>query len=87
MTTIFLVYFLCSVTSFGCAAFLMRAYFKNRTRLLFWSSLCFGCIAMNNILLSVDFMLGPAYDLSVLRSVIIVIGMSLMMYGLIWDTV
>jgi hypothetical protein len=65
----------------------MRAYFKNKTRLLFWSSLCFGCIAFNNILLFVDFSLGPDYDLSLIRSVAAVIGMILMMYGLIWDTV
>lgn len=65
----------------------MRAYFNNKTRLLFWSSLCFVCISINNILLFVDFSLGPGYDLSLMRSVVAVIGMVLIMYGLIWDTV
>ena len=83
----FIVYLLCSVTSLGCAVMLMRAYFKNKTRLLFWSSLCFVGIAINNILLSVDFYLGPAYDLSSVRAVSALLGMGVMMYGLIWDTV
>lgn len=83
----YFVYGLCSITSLGCASLLMRAYFYNKTRLLFWSSLCFGCIAINNILLFVDFSLGPGYDLSLIRSGAAVIGMTLMMYGLIWDTV
>ena len=65
----------------------MRAYFKNRTRLLLWSSLCFVGIAVNNILLSVDFALGPSYDLSTVRAVAGMLGMGVMMYGLIWDTV
>ena len=83
----FAVYLLCSLTSLGCAVVLMRAYFKNRTRLLLWSSLCFVGIAVNNILLSVDFALGPSYDLSTVRAVAGMLGMGVMMYGLIWDTV
>lgn len=83
----FYVYLLCSITSLGCAILLMRAYFKNRTRLLFWSSLCFIGIALNNILLSIDFSLGPNYDLSSIRAVAALLGMGVMMYGLIWDTV
>ncbi|WP_413561574.1 DUF5985 family protein [Bdellovibrio sp. HCB209] len=81
------MYLLCSITSFGCALFLGRAYFRSRTRLLFWSSICFVGVALNNILLSVDFMLGPNYDLSLGRAWIILFGMGAMVYGLIWDTV
>lgn len=83
----FIVYLLCSATSLFCAVFLMRAYFKNRTRLLLWSSLCFVGIALNNILLSVDYALGSNYDLSTIRALTAVGGMGVMMYGLIWDTV
>ncbi|QDK45254.1 hypothetical protein DOM22_08850 [Bdellovibrio sp. ZAP7] len=83
----FYVYLLCSITSFGCALCLGRAYFRSKTRLLFWSSICFVGVALNNILLSVDFMLGPAYDLSLFRAWIILLGMLAMVYGLIWDTV
>lgn len=83
----FVVYLLCSFTSLGCAVILMRAYFKNRTRLLLWSSLCFVGIAINNILLSVDYLLGSNYDLSTIRALTALAGMGIMMYGLIWDTV
>ena len=83
----FIVYLLCSITALVCAVLLMRAYFKNKTRLLFWSSVCFVGIAVNNILLSVDFSLGPDYDLSPYRSIAALFGMGVMMYGLIWDTV
>lgn len=81
------VYALCSLTSFGCAMMLLRAYLRNRTRLLLWSSVCFIGFAINNILLSVDYWLGPSYDLSTLRAVAALIGLGVMMYGLIWDTV
>ena len=84
---VFIVYLLCSFASLGCAIMLMRAYFKNKSRLLFWSSLCFVGIAINNILLSVDFSLGPTYDLSMIRAVAALFGMMVMTYGLIWDTV
>lgn len=83
----FYVYLLCSFTSLGCAILLMRAYFSNRTRLLFWSSMCFILIAFNNIILSIDFYLGPLYDLSSIRAVSAFLAMGVMMYGLIWDTV
>lgn len=83
----FVVYSLCSLTSLGCAGLLMRAYFRNKTRLLFWSSFCFIAFAVNNILLTVDYALGPDYDLSTLRAGSAFIGTGVMVYGLIWDTV
>lgn len=83
----FVVYLLCSLLSLGCAIVLMRAYLKNRTRLLFWSSICFVGIAINNVLLSVDYSLGPGYDLSTLRAVEILFAVGALVYGLIWDTV
>jgi hypothetical protein len=49
--------------------------------------MCFIGVALNNILLSVDFMLGPEYDLSMMRAWIILAGMLAMVYGLVWDTV
>lgn len=82
-----IVYLLCSLTSLGCALMLLRAYIKSRTRLLLWSSICFVGFAVNNILLSVDYALGPNYDLSTLRALAALGGLGVMMYGLIWDTV
>lgn len=83
----YVVYLLCSIMSFACALMLFRAYWKNRSRLLLWSSICFAGIALNNIILSIDFNLGPNYDLSTPRAFISMIAMGALMYGLIWDTV
>ena len=49
-----LVYGLCALTSAGCAALLFQGYRRSGTRLLFWSSLCFAGLALNNALLFVD---------------------------------
>ncbi len=38
----FVVYLLCSIMSLGCAAVLMRAYLKNRSRLAFLEQ-CLFC--------------------------------------------
>jgi hypothetical protein len=81
-----LVYLLCALTSFACAALLIRSYFKARTGLLLWSSLCFVGLAANNALLFVDLVLiGPDIDLSILRAVIALGAMLVLLYGLIWE--
>ncbi|WII72381.1 DUF5985 family protein [Bdellovibrio sp. 22V] len=84
---VYFVYMLCSLMSLGVAIVLLRAYRSNRTRLLLWSSLCFVGIAVNNILLSIDFSLGPNYDLTTVRAFSSLIAMFVLLYGLIWDTV
>jgi len=81
------VYVLCALTSIACAAMLLRAYVGNRTRLLFWSSLCFLGLAADNVLLFVDLVLVPQIDLSLWRNLAAFAGVSLLLYGLIWDTV
>jgi hypothetical protein len=48
------VYILCALTSAACAAMLLRGYLRSRARFLLWSSLCFGCLALNNAVLFVD---------------------------------
>ena len=81
------VYFLCALTSVMCAAMLYRGYRAHRTRLLFWSSLCFGGLALNNILTFLDLVIiTTTVDLSVLRSAIAVASMAVLLYGLIWES-
>lgn len=80
------VYILCAATSGLCAALLLRGYAKSRARLLFWSGLCFVGFALNNILLIVDVHVVPAIDLSVWRTIPALIGISLLIYGLVWET-
>ena len=81
-----LVYGLCALTSLFCAALLVRSYRAGRTRLLLWSSLCFVAIAINNILLVIDFLIGSAADLSLLRTSTSLVGMLLLLVGLAWET-
>lgn len=81
------VYFLCALTSVACAAMLFRGYRLHGTRLLFWASLCFGGLAVNNILTFFDLVLAPpGTDLSLVRSAIAVASMALLLYGLIWES-
>ncbi len=79
------VYLLCAVTSMVCAALLIRAYLQNRARLLFWSSVCFIGLALNNVLLFVDLVVVPQIDLRMVRNVTGVVAVSIMLFGLIWD--
>ena len=79
------VYTLCAITAIACAMMLIMAYRSSRSRLLLWSSLCFVALAANNVLLIVDLILGPTIDLSMLRTGIAVGGLSILVFGLIWD--
>jgi hypothetical protein len=82
-----LVYFLCALASFICAALLLRKYKQTRVRLLFWSSACFICFAANNILLFVDLVVLPTtIDLSIARNLTNLLGLVLLLYGMICDT-
>jgi hypothetical protein len=80
------VYALCAVTSTLCAVLLFKGYRLSRTRLLFWASLCFAGLALNNILLFVDLILVPQIDLSGWRNAAAVGGMSTLLLGLIWES-
>lgn len=81
-----IVYILCALTSGLCAWLLLRGYGRSRARLLFWSGLCFVGLALNNVLLVIDVRVVPAVDLSVWRTVPALIGVSLLVYGLVWET-
>lgn len=80
-----IVYALCAVTSFGCALLLGRAWLAARTRLLFWSALCFGFLTANNVLLFVDKVVVTGTDLSLARSLTAFAGLAVLVYGLVWD--
>ncbi len=80
-----LVYGLCALTSAGCAALLLQGYRRSGTRLLFWSSLCFAGMALNNALLFVDLVVVPEIDLRLLRSAVALSATSVLIFGLIWE--
>jgi hypothetical protein len=81
------VYLLCAATSVACAAMLLRAYLRQRTRLLLWSSACFVLLGINNTLLFVDLSLAASdVDLSSWRSATALAGVSVLLFGLIWES-
>jgi hypothetical protein len=80
------VYILCAATSVLCAVLLFRSYRNSRAKLLFWASLCFIGLALNNLLLIVDLYAIPSVDLFFPRTIIAVIAMGMLLYGLIWSS-
>lgn len=80
------VYLMCAATSLACAALLLRGYLHQRTRLLLWSSLCFASLAVNNALLFIDLIVVPAVDLSLWRGTTALLGVSLLLFGLVWES-
>jgi hypothetical protein len=79
------VFVLCALTSIACAILLFRGYRESRTRLLFWSSLCFIGLAANNVLLFVDRLVVPSVDLSLARGLTALVALALLLFGLIWE--
>jgi uncharacterized protein DUF5985 len=80
-----LVYLLCAATSVVCAVLLLRGYLASRTRLLFWASICFLGLAINNILLFVDLIVLTDIDLFWWRTLPALLGMLVLLFGLIWE--
>jgi hypothetical protein len=79
------IYFLCALTCLACFGLLLRAWRASRSRLLFWSALCFAGLSLNNILLVVDRLAYTAVDLSTFRLVAGLIALLLLLFGLIWE--
>ncbi len=79
------VYLLCAITSGAAGVLLARGWQRRRTPLLLWSSICFACLVVNNVLLFADLVLVPSLDLSVLRGATQLAGGLTLLYGLIWD--
>ena len=80
------VYVLCALTSIACAVLLLRGYRATRTRLLFWSSLCFAGLAINNLLLLIDLLVVPEIDLYPWRNLVGLVSMMILLFGLVHDS-
>jgi hypothetical protein len=79
------VYGQCAITSVLCAALLLSAWHRQPTRLLLWSGVCFTGLAVNNLLLFVDYQLGTQTDLSLYRNLTAAASVVVLLFGLIWD--
>lgn len=87
------IYILCALTSIACAVMLFRGFGRTGSRLLLWSGVCFAFLGLNNAMLFLDRVIYPDNELIfagvsviVWRSVAAVLGISVLIYGLVWDT-
>jgi hypothetical protein len=80
-----LIYSLCALTSLACFLLLWRSYAANRSRLLFWSALCFLMLTVNNVLLVLDKIVLPDVDLTAWRLGAALAAVLLLLFGLVWE--
>lgn len=80
------VYLLCALTSLGCTLLLWRGWRARRVPLLLWSAAAFACFTLNNILLVLDRLVVENRSLLVERSVPLLLGIALFVYGLVWES-
>ena len=80
------IYILCAVTSLACAVLLIRGYREQRVKLLLWAGLCFVGFAFGNTMLIVDVVVGDLYDLALLRSLPVLAGLTVLIYGLVTES-
>lgn len=80
------IYSLCTLTALLCAYLLLQAYRRGGYRLLLWSGLCFVGLTINNLLLVLDKLVFIDVDLSVWRTATALAAMTVLLYGLVWDT-
>jgi hypothetical protein len=80
-----IVYILSVLVSAACALLLLRGYVGSRKKLLLWSGLCFGGLALSSVLVFVDLVMVPDIDLFHYRLATTTVAMGLLLYGLIWE--
>ncbi|MEP7069108.1 MAG: DUF5985 family protein [Usitatibacter sp.] len=80
------IYLLCALTSAICAAMLLLAYQRTRSKMLLWSALCFVGFTLNNALVLLDRVVFAAADLSTARLATAFLSLALLLFGLIWES-
>jgi len=81
----FVLYLLAALTSLACMLLLFRAHARTGLRLLFWSALCFVGLSVNNLLLFLDLIVFPDFDLRLWRLAAALAGLLALLYGFIWE--
>ena len=80
-----MVYTLCLLTSAASAWLLGRNYVRTGRRLLMWSSVCFAFLAANNIVLMLDLVVWPNWDLRLVRVSLSLAAIVALIWGFIWE--
>ncbi|UIJ71764.1 DUF5985 family protein [Aurantimonas sp. HBX-1] len=79
------IYILCLATSLTCTYLLLRAFYETRAKLLFWSGLCFGFLALNSFAVVLDIVVFPSLDFQLLRHLASLGAVSVLLVGFVWD--
>lgn len=79
------VYVLCFLTSVIVAALLLRGYRQSGQRLLLWTSLGFVAFSVNNAFLIADLVIFRTSDLSLTRSMTMLLGVVLILYAMMFN--
>ena len=80
------VYILGAASTLLCAVLLLRRYRVGHQPLLLWSGLCFCGLTLTNTLIFIDLILVPDVDLNLWRLALAALSISLLVYGLVWET-
>ena len=84
MTIADAIYLLCAATSLVAPGLLLRQFRARRTPLLLWSCIAFAGLALNNVLVVVDFgVLREEVDLALPRALVAAAAMTTLVYGLV----
>ena len=78
-----LIYALCALTALACAVLLLLAARRTRSRMLFWSALCFGGFALTNGMIVADEVRGTPNALWTPRLLVALGSVIVLLYGLI----
>lgn len=79
------VYILCMLASTACAGLLTRAWLGSRSRLLLWTAVSFGFLALNNLLLVADLVIFTDVNLLPYRQTATGLAIAALLYGFIWE--
>ena len=80
------VYILCMLASLTCAGLLARAWRVSRSRLLLWTAISFGFLALNNLLLVADLVIFiTQVNLLPCRQAAAGLAIATLLYGFIWE--
>jgi len=80
------VYILCMLASMACAGLLARAWLTSRSRLLLWTAISFGFLALNNLLLVADLVIFVTQaNLLPYRQISAGLAIGTLLYGFIWE--
>ena len=80
------VYLLCLATSLLCTFLLYRSYLRSRAKLLLWTALCFGCLALNNLFLTLDVVFFPEVQFLPFRNLSSLAAIVVLLYGFVWES-